>query len=43
MMIKMSDGATFDSASSWSRENIEHDKLRVEPFLDRERRLRRQS
>jgi hypothetical protein len=38
LMIKMSDGATFDSGSSWSRDDIEHEKARVEVFLDRARR-----
>ena len=38
LMVKMSDGATFDSDSSWSREDIEDEKARVEVFLDRARR-----
>ena len=40
LMVKMSDGATFDSDSSWSREDIEHEKVLVEVFLDRARRFR---
>jgi len=38
LMVKMSDGATFDSGSSWSRDDIEREKARVEVFLDRARR-----
>jgi hypothetical protein len=37
LLVKMSDGATFESGSSWSREDIEHDKARIELFLDRTR------
>lgn len=40
LMVKMSDGATFDSDCSWSRDAIEHEKARVEVFLDRARRGR---
>ncbi len=40
LMVKMSDGATFDSDSSWSRDDIEQQKARVEVFLDRARRVR---
>ncbi len=35
LMVTMSDGATFESGSSWSREDIEREKVRVEVFLDR--------
>jgi hypothetical protein len=38
LMVKMSDGATFDSGPSWSREDIERGKVRVEVFLDRAKR-----
>ena len=40
LMVKMSDGATFDSGSSSSRDDIEREKARVEVFLDRARRVR---
>lgn len=40
LMVKMSDGATFESGSSWSREDVEHEKGRVEAFLDRAKRVR---
>ncbi len=40
LMVKMSDGATFDTGSSSSRDDIEHEKARVEAFLDRARRVR---
>jgi hypothetical protein len=33
LVIKMADGTTFSSGSSWSREIIEKDKTRVEEFL----------
>jgi hypothetical protein len=35
LMIRMSDGATFHSASSWSRKDIEHSKILVQNFIDR--------
>lgn len=35
LMAKMSDGATFESGSSWSRDDVEHEKARVDAFLDR--------
>ena len=40
LLVKMSDGATFESGSSGSREDVEHEKARVEMFLDRTRRIR---
>ena len=40
MVVKMFDGTTFDSDSSWSREDIEHEKVRVEAFLERAKRFR---
>ena len=40
LMVKMSDGATFESGSSWSREDVEDEKVRMETFLDRARRVR---
>ena len=40
LTVTMSDGATFESGSSWSREDVERDKGRVEAFLDRARRVR---
>ena len=40
LMVKMSDGATFESGSSWSREDMEDEKVRMETFLDRARRVR---
>jgi hypothetical protein len=43
LMVKMSDGATFESGSSWSRQDLEHDKARIELFLDRALRFRRSS
>ena len=38
LMVRMSDGVTFDSGPSWSREDIERGKVRVEVFLDRAKR-----
>lgn len=35
LMVKMSDGATCDSGSSWSRDELEQEKARVEVFLGR--------
>jgi hypothetical protein len=40
LMVTMSDGATFESGSAWSREDIEQEKTRVEGFLDRAKRSR---
>jgi hypothetical protein len=38
LTVTMSDGATFDSGSSWLREDIERERARVEVFLDRTKR-----
>jgi hypothetical protein len=43
LMIKMSDGATFNSGSSWSRQDMEHHKAQAEAFLDQAQRTRRPS
>jgi len=40
LMVKMSDGATFESGSSGSKGDVEHEKARVDMFLDRVRRVR---
>jgi hypothetical protein len=39
LLVKMSDGTTFRSGSSWSREDIELVKNRIEAFLDRARHI----
>jgi hypothetical protein len=43
LMVKMTDGATFNSGSSWSRQDIEHHKAQAEAFLDRAQQTRRPS
>lgn len=40
LLVKMSDGATFESGSCWSRADVEDQRVRVEAFLDRARRGR---
>lgn len=37
LMVEMSDGSTFECGSSWSREDIERGKARVDVFLERGR------
>jgi hypothetical protein len=41
LMVKMTDGATFNSGSSWSLQEIEHHKAQADAFLDRVQRTRR--
>jgi hypothetical protein len=41
LMVKMTDGATFNSGSSWSLQEIEHHKAQADSFLDRVQRTRR--
>ena len=43
LMVKMSDGATFESGSSSSRQEVEHDKTRIVLLLDRAQRFQRSS
>jgi hypothetical protein len=40
LLVRMSDGSTFESGSSWSRQEVEHDKTRIELLLDRAQHLR---
>ncbi len=40
LMVKMTDGATCDTGSASSRDDLEHEKARVEAFLDQARRVR---
>jgi hypothetical protein len=35
LVVKVSDGSHFESGSSWSRQDLERDKVRIERFLDR--------